>query len=159
MKKVLIAGLLMLALSTASFSKEIVASGKTHTTVGDYKIEVADQPLTVNGEELKTFVISYQNSPLKVTVAVKKDKNCKNYFVLSEKLSVQYVCTEEYFGIQKLDKSLDIAGFSNSDEALDRGQYFRQKLIVPGKSSEIESTQLIAAYFPLLIKGESLAAM
>jgi hypothetical protein len=159
MKRVLFAGLLLLAFSTASFSKEIVASGKTHTTVGDYKIEVADQPLTVNGEELKTFVISYQNSPLKVTVAVKKDKDCKNYFVLSEKLSVQYVCTDDYFGIQKLDKSLDIAGFSNSDEALDRSQYFRQKLLVPGKSSEIESTQLIAAYFPLLIKGESLAAM
>ena len=41
MRKMLIAGLLMLAVSTASFSKDVVASGKTHTTVGDYKISVA----------------------------------------------------------------------------------------------------------------------
>jgi hypothetical protein len=159
MKRVLIAGLLMLALSTASFSREFVAAGKTHSALGDYKIEMADKPVTINGEELKAFVISYQNSPLEVTVAIKKDKKCKNYIVLSDKLSVQYVCNGDYFGVQKLDKSMDLVGYSKSEEALDRSQYFHQKLIVPGMSSEIESTQLIAAYFPLLIKGEVLAAM
>ena len=159
MKRVLIAGLLMLALSTASFSREFVATGKTHSALGDYKIEMADKPVTINGEELKAFVISYQNSPLEVTVAIKKDKKCKNYIVLSDKLSVQYVCNGDYFGVQKLDKSMDLVGYSKSEDALDRSQYFHQKLIVPGKNSETESTQLIAAYFPLLIKGEVLAAM
>jgi len=159
MKRVLIAGLLMLALSTASFSREFVAAGKTHSALGDYKIEMADKPVTINGEELKAFVISYQNSPLEVTVAIKKDKKCKSYIVLSDKLSVQYVCNGDYFGVQKLDKSMDLVGYSKSEEAMDRSQYFHQKLIVPGKNSETESTQLIAAYFPLLIKGEVLAAM
>jgi len=159
MKRVLIAGLLMLALSTASFSREFVAAGKTHSALGDYKIEMADKPVTINGEELKAFVISYQNSPLEVTVVVKKDKKCNNYFVLSDKLSVQYVCNGDYFGVQKIDKTMDLVGYSKSEDALDRSQYFHQKLIVPGKNSETESTQLIAAYFPLLIKGEVLAAM
>jgi len=159
MKRVLIAGLLMLALSTASFSKEFVAAGKTHTALGDYKIEVADKPVTVNGEELKAFVISYQNSPLKVTVAVKKGKKCKNYIVLSDKLSVQYVCNDDYFGVQKLDKSMDLEGYSTSEAALDRSSYFHQKVITQGKRSESESTQLIAAFFPLLIKGEVLATL
>lgn len=159
MKRVLIAGLLMLALSTASFSREFVAAGKTHSALGDYKIEMADKPVTINGEELKAFVISYQNSPLEVTVVVKKDKKCKNYIVLSDKLSVQYVCNGNYFGVQKIDKAMELTGYSKSEEALDRNQYFHQKLITPGTITETESTQLIAAYFPLLIKGEVLAAM
>lgn len=159
MKRVLIAGLLMLALSTASFSREFVAAGKTHSALGDYKIEMADKPVTINGEELKAFVISYQNSPLEVTVVVKKDKKCKNYIVLSDKLSVQYVCNGDYFGVQKIDKAMEFTGYSKSEDALDRSQYFHQKLITSGISTETESTQLIAAYFPLLIKGEVLAAM
>jgi len=159
MKKVLLAVLVMLALGTASFAKGFVVTGKTHQIVGDYKIEVADKPVTINGEELKTFVISYQNSPLKVTVAVKKEKECKNYIVLSDKLSVQYVCNGDYFGVQKLDKAYSVEGFSKSDAALNRLEYFHQKLILQGLREEIENTQLIAAYFPMLINSEVLAAM
>jgi len=157
MKRMFFAALLIVAFSTASFSREFVASGKTHSTLGDYKIEIANNPVTLNGEQLKAYTISYQNSPLEVTVVIMKDKKCKNYIVLSDKLSVQYVCNGDYFGVQKLDKSLEKDGFSTSDAALDRSEYFHQKLIVPGKQSEIESTQLIAAYFPMLIQDELVA--
>jgi hypothetical protein len=159
MKRILFAGLLIIAFSTASFSREFVASGKTHTTLGDYKIEIADKPVIINGMELKAFVISYQNSPLEVTVAIMKGKKCKNYFALSNKLSVQYVCNGNYFGVQKLDKSFEPVGFTTSEEAMNRSEYFHQKLLVAGQTGEIENTQLIAAYFPLLINSEVLAAM
>jgi hypothetical protein len=159
MKKVLLAGLVMFALTTASFAKDVVATGKTNTIVGDYKIELADKPVTINGEELKTFVISYQNSPLKVTVAVKQEKECKNYIVLSDKLTVQYVCNGKYFGVQKLDKSYSIEGFRNTEAGLNRSEYFHQKLLLHGMREETENTQLIAAYFPMLINSEVLAAM
>ena len=154
------AALLLVAFSSASFSREFVAGGKTHSALGDYKIEIADNPVTINGEELKAFVISYQNSPLEVTVVIKKDRKCKNYIVLSDKLSVQYVCNENYFGVEKLDKSLEKDGYETFDAALNRSEYFHQKVIAPGKRGEIENTQLIAAYFPMLINstGESLAA-
>jgi len=159
MKRVLLAGLVMFALTTASFAKDVVATGKTNTIVGDYRIEVADKPVTINGEELKTFVISYQNSPLQVTVAIKKEKDCKNYIVLSDKLTVQYVCNGDYFGVQKLDKSYSIEGFQNTEAALNRSEYFHQKLIIHGMKEETENTRLIAAYFPMLINSEALAAM
>jgi hypothetical protein len=159
MKKMLIAGLLMTAISTASFSREFVAAGKTHSQLGDYKIELSDKPVTINGEELKAFVISYQNSPMEVTVAIRKDKKCKNYFVFSDKLSVQYVCNGSFFGVQKIDKSLEKEGYNTSDAALNRSEYFHQKLIVSGQTDEVENTKLIAAYFPMLINGETLAAM
>lgn len=159
MKKMLIAGLLMTAISTASFSREFVAIGKTHSSLGDYKIELADKPVTMNGEELKAYVISYQNSPLEVTVVIRKDKKCKNYIALSDKLSVQYVCNGQFFGVQKLDKSFEKEGYKTSDESLNRSEYFHQKLIVSGQTDEVANTQLIAAYFPMLLTSEALAVI
>ncbi len=153
MKRIIFAALLLVAFSSASFSREFVVGGKTHTTLGDYKIEIADKPVTINGEELKAFVISYQNSPLELTVVIRKGKRCKNFLVLSDKLSVQYVCNENYFGVEKLDKSLAIEGFSTSEDALNRNEYFHQKVICSGNGSEVEHTQLIAAYFPMLINS------
>jgi hypothetical protein len=157
MKRMFFAALLMVAFSSALFSREFVASGKTHSALGDYKIELADNPVTINGEQLKAYVISYQNSPMEVKVVIRKDKDCKSYIVLSDKLSVQYVCNGDYFGVQKLDKSLATEGFSTSDAALNRTEYFHQKLIVPGKQDEVIATQLIAAYFPMLVKDELVA--
>jgi hypothetical protein len=157
MKRMLFAGLLIVAFSTASFSREFVASGKTHSTFGDYKIEIANNPVTINGEQFKAYVISYQNSPLEVTVVVTKDKKCKNYIVLSDKLSVKYVCNGDYFGVQMLEKSLEKEGYKTSESALNKSEYFHQKLIVPGKQGDVFNTQLIASYFPMLINEQPTA--
>jgi hypothetical protein len=157
MKRMFFAALLIVAFSSASFSREFVAGGKTHSAFGDYKIEIAENPVTINGEELKAYVISYQNSPMEVKVVIKKEKKCKNFIVLSDKLSVQYVCNGDYFGVRKLDKSLQKDGLATSDEALNRTEYYHQKLIVQGKQGDVEATQLIAAYFPMLI-NEGLVA-
>lgn len=157
MKRMFLAALLVVAFSSASFSREFVASGKTYSTLGDYKIKMADNPVALNGDQLKAYVISYQNSPMEVTVVIRKDKACKNYIVLSDKLSVQYVCNGDYFGVQKLEKSLEKDGYTTSDEALNRSEYFHQKLLVEGKQDDIEATKLIAAYFPMLIKEDLVA--
>jgi hypothetical protein len=159
MKKMLFAVLLIAVFSSASFSRGLVASGKTHSALGDYKIELSAKPVTINGEELKAYNISYQNSPIEVKVVIRKDKRCKNYLVLSDKLSVQYVCNGSFFGVQKLDKSLEKEGYSTSEAALNRSEYFHQKLIVSGQTDEIANAQLIAAYFPMLINREVMAAM
>jgi hypothetical protein len=152
MKRLFFAALLIVAFSSASFSREFVTGGKTHTVLGDYKIELAENPVTINGEEFKAFVISYQNSPLEVKVVITNGQKCKNYIVLSDKLSVQYVCNQNYFGVEMLDKSLEKDGYSTSEAALNKSEYFHQKVLAPGKRGEIENTQLIAAYFPMLIK-------
>jgi hypothetical protein len=157
MKRMFFAALLIVAFSSALFSREFVASGKTHSALGDYKIELADNPVTINGEQLKAYVISYQNSPLEVKVVIRKDKKCKNYIVLSDKLSIQYVCNGDYFGVQKIEKSLENAGYSTSDASLNRTEYFHQKLIAAGRQEEVKATQLIAAYFPMLIKDDLVA--
>ena len=160
MKKMFFTALLTVAIGSASFSRELVAEGKTYSALGDYRIEIADNPVIINGDEFKAFVISYQNSPLEVKIAIRKDRNCKKYIVLSDKLSVQYVCNANYFGVERLDKSFEKDGYTTSDAALNRSEYFHQKVLTSGQDCELDNTMLIAAYFPRLINetGNAVAA-
>ncbi len=151
MKTIIFLALLTICFSSATFARDFVAEGKTYTALGDYRIEKADNPVIINGEEFKAFVISYQNTPMEVTIVIRKGKACKNYIVLSDRLSVQYVCNEKYFGIEKIDKSLVVEGFKPTEAGLNRSEYFHQKKLAPGKRGELENAQLIAAYFPLLL--------
>jgi hypothetical protein len=153
MKKMIFTALLIVAFGSASFSRELVAEGKTYSAMGDYKIEIADNPVTINGDVFTAFVISYQNTPLEVRVAVKKEHDCKKYIVLSEKLCVQYVCNANYFGVERLDKSYEKDGYLTSDLFLDKNEYFHQKVLTSGMGCELDNTRLIASYFPMLIKN------
>jgi hypothetical protein len=151
MKRMFFAAVLLTVISVASFASDLVAEGKTNTGMGDFKIAVADNPVLINGEKFKAYVISYQNSPLEVKVAIKKERGCKTYIVLSDKLSVQYVCNANYFGVERLDKSFESNGFATTDATLNRSEYFHQKVITSGQGCELDNTMLIASYFPKLI--------
>jgi hypothetical protein len=151
MKRMISATVLILIVSTVAFARKFVADGKTHTALGNYKIELADNPVPMKGSDCKAYIISYENSPMEVTVVVCKERKCKRYVVLSDRLSVQYVCNASYFGVEKLDKSFEKDGYKTSDSALNRSEYFHQKVLGPGQKPELEATQLIAAYFPMLL--------
>ena len=144
--------MITLLISAGTFARTTVAKGKTFTQIGDYKIEVAETPIILDGRELTTYVISYDNSPLKVTVAVDKDKKGSNYLVISDKLSVQYVSNSSYFGVEKLSRKYNKMGLATSDNELNRTEYFRQKVLTSGDHSVLDNTKLIAAYFPVLVK-------
>ena len=153
MKRMISAVVLTVVFCSATFAGKVVAEGPTFTALGNYRIETADIPLPIKGEECKTFIISYANSPMEVKVAICKDRKCKRYLVLSDKLSVQYVCNANYFGVEKLDKTYEKDGYKTSDSELNRSEYFHQKVLTPGKRGELEATQIIAAYFPLLLNN------
>jgi hypothetical protein len=153
MKRIITSVVLAVLVCTASLAQKLVAEGKSYTALGDYKIETAANPFFVKGEECKAYVISYENSPMKVTIALCRERKCRKYVVISDKLSVQYVCNANYFGVEKLDKAFEQDGYKTSDSALDRSAYFHQKVLSPGRKSEMEATQLIAAFFPLLLNN------
>jgi hypothetical protein len=153
MKRMLLASVLIIVFCTASFARKLVAEGKTFTELGNYKIELADNPVLMKGEECKAFIISYENTPMEVTVVVTKDRNCKRYVVLSDRLSVQYVCNANYFGVERLDKTFEKEGYRTSDSALNVTEYFHQKVLGPGRKVVLEATQLIASYFPMLLNN------
>ncbi len=155
MKRVVFAAVLAFALCTASFGGKVVARGKTFTGLGDYRIETTDNTVSLKGKACKAYIISYENSPMKVTVVISKERDCKKYVVLSDKLSVQYVCNKNYFGVEKLDKDFENDGYKTSDSELNRSAYFHQKILTPGKRGELEATQLIAAYFPMLFNNST----
>ncbi len=153
MKRLITAAVLILVCCTVSFATKVVAEGKTHTVLGDYKIETLDNPVMINGKELKAFTVTYQNTGLKTTIAIDKTLKCKKYYVLSDMLSVQYVCNGHYFGVERLDKKLEKEGFMTTNDDLDNFQYYHQKVLSSGTSTDVENTKLIAAYFPFLFKN------
>jgi len=151
MKRIFVSMLVFACMAVLSYGKVIVR-GESNTSFGRYTIEVCDQPMMLAGEELKCYLISYENSPLTVKVFVDKDKNCKNYVVVSDDLSVMYTCNGMYFGVNKLDKQYKSAGLATDDSRLDRSDYFHQKVLAQGKPGDFDATVLIASYFPELIQ-------
>jgi hypothetical protein len=154
MKRILVFAVIILVSTTALFARKLVAEGKTFTQLGSYKIEIADNPVLLKGQDCATYVIRYENTPMEVTVVICKDKNCKRYVVLSDKLSVQYVCNVSYFGVEKLGKDFEAEGYKTSDTALNRYEYFHQKVLGPGMGNELDNTKLIAAFFPMLMNEQ-----
>jgi len=150
-----LSAVLLILICTASFAKKIVAEGKSYSALGDYKIEAMDKAIVLNGKELDAFVISYQNTGMKVTVAIEKTKNCKNYYVLSDNLSVMYVCNKNYFGVERLCKNLEKEGYETLNDQLNNAEYFHQKLITSGGDNDLNNSRLIAAYFPFLLKDQT----
>jgi hypothetical protein len=129
MKRILLATALIFAVSFTSFGRKFVAEGKTYSALGNFTIETADNPITLNGKELKTFIISYANTKMEVRVAFDKTRKGMKYYVLSDNLCVQYVCDKGIFGVAKLNGELEKDGFKTSDSALNRSEYFHQKVI------------------------------
>jgi len=133
-------------------SSKKVAEGDTYTPFGKYTIELLNELLIVDGEQATSYRIAYENSPLSVTVVVDKDKKCKNYIVVSEKVSVMYKCNGEYFGINKIEEKYIKDGFITDTRNLDNFNFFHQKYIVAGQQEEVNATMLIAAFYPYLLK-------
>lgn len=152
MKRIVLAFMFLACVATLTYGRK-VAEGLSNSSLGKYTIEALDEPFTLAGEEMKCYKITYENSPLTVKVIVDKEKKCRNFLVISDKLSVMYTCNGQYFGVNKVDKKYATAGFATDDKALERADYFHQKLIVRGLTSEIDAARLIASYYPYLIKG------
>jgi hypothetical protein len=153
MKRIILAAGLIVAICLSSYARKFVAEGKTYSTLGNYKIEIDDKYMTINGKQHRPFVITYENSDLEVRVAVDMDKGIKKYFVISDNLSVQYVANRKYFGVQKLSPELEMEGFKTTDAALNRAEYFHQRVLTTNLSWRRDNTKLIAAFFPMLLNN------
>jgi hypothetical protein len=151
MKRIVFTALLIVFISAGSFARKLVAEGKSFTTLGAFKIETADKPLVINGVSLDTYIITYENSSMSVTIAIEQGKKCRKYLTLSDKLSVQYVCYGTHFGVEKLSRSYSAEGLTTSESALSKSSYFHQKILSRGESDPIFCMKLIGAYFPDLL--------
>ena len=153
MKKIVLITGLIVAVSLSTFARKLVTQGETYSTLGKYKVEIDDNFVTVNGFQHKPYVITFENTGLEARVFVVMERGCRKYYVLSDALSVQYLSNRNKFGIELLDKELEKEGYKTSDSALNRSEYFHQKVITRGERWKRDKTALIAAYFPMLLNN------
>jgi hypothetical protein len=154
MKKIFLIAVLAIAVCLSSYARKLVAEGNTYSALGKYKVEIDDKYMIINGLEHKPYVISFENSDMEARVFITMERGCRKYYVLSNDLSIQYVSTRNYFGVEKLDKELEKEGYRTSDSALNRAEYFKQKAITSGTEWKRNKTPLIAAYFPMLLNNQ-----
>jgi hypothetical protein len=154
MKRILLSLLMIAAIGTTSFARKFVAEGKTYTDLGNYKIEVDDKYMMVNGKSHLPYVVTYENSNLEFRIAVDMERGKKIYYVLSDVLSVKYVSNRKYFGVEKLEKEIEKDGFITSETALNREEYFHQKVLTSGQGWRHDNTKLVAAFFPMLLNNQ-----
>lgn len=151
MKRIFLIAVFAIAVCLGSFARKYVAEGNTYSALGKYTVEIDDNYMTINGLQHKPYVISFENSDLEAKVFVTMERGCRKYYVISDDLSIQYVSTRNYFGVEMLDKALEKEGYRTPDNSLNRSEYFRQKRITSGTSWKRDKTSLIAAYFPMLL--------
>jgi hypothetical protein len=151
MKRIILTIALILTVCLASIANTIVAQGESNSVFGAYKIEALNDHLMFQNKQLDKYMITYENSDMKLIVAVDQQKKCKKYYVLNEKLPVQYECNGTYFGIKKLDKELAATRYTTSLENLNRGEYYHQKVLTSEVTDTNTHLNLIASYYPGLL--------
>lgn len=157
MKKILLTAVLIVAVCLASFAAKIVIQGNSNSVFGDYKIVKLDEHLMFLNKELDKYQISYENTDLSVIVVVDKQKKCQKYYVLSEQFPVQYEYNGTYFGIKKLDKSLEASGYSTVMENINRTEFYHQRVLCTGITGTVDHLNLIASYYPGLFPEKQIS--
>ncbi len=145
--------MLVIVFSFAAIAENVIREGETHSALGKYTIEKSNDFVVVNGEELETFICSYENSTKSIKVAVDKDKNGKmrNYVVIGDDLSLQYTCEPSHFGVSQLDKKYQEAGVEASNEELNLNAYYHQKVLTRSNPTDRDCLGLIACFYPKLV--------
>ncbi|TAJ15719.1 hypothetical protein DMA11_00525 [Marinilabiliaceae bacterium JC017] len=124
--------------------------GSSNTKLGNYFIEKADTQIQHEGVAIKTYVLNYENFKKEILIGVEDGKKCKNFHVRIDDMEIIYSCEKSQFGARKLPKQKDTQ--VNVKEAIDRQQFFYQKVITQKPKTEEELLGLIACYFPKLLK-------
>jgi hypothetical protein len=155
MKTIFLTIAMILLVSMFAMGNKLVAKGSSNSAFGDYKIEQLEDHMMLNGKELDKYMITYEKTDLKVVVVLDKQKSCKKYYVLTDKAPVQYECNGIYFGIKKLDNDLMASGFATCLDNLNKEGYYHQKVIENGTTTTLDHLELIACYYPELLKEKA----
>lgn len=110
---------------------EFFLKGETNCKLGEYNIVHSSDSYVLNGDELNTYINSHKNSSKTVKISVLKEKDRCRYIVVSEDLSVQYICKKDYFGGYMHDKDFNKLGLETDKEMLELGGYYHQKITTP----------------------------
>jgi len=153
MKKVVLVLLLTIILIPSGIAQTLIFNGDSFTKFGKYNIEIAEKPFILNGKELKTYLIKYENAGFTVLVTIDNIDDEIRFLTISDALSVQYVSHQKYFGVEKIDQKYVSSSLNTLDSSMNRVEYFRQKVLTSWDVNEFEKIKLIAAYYPALLNN------
>lgn len=151
--------LLMAGLFTAAKEKGTSLTSATLTELGQFSISNASEAIILGNEVLKTYEIKYSNNDTPVLIGVQKTKKCKNFIVRTGNFEVEYVCKNHVFGVKKIDKEFQTVSPQVVNHLMDNYNFFTQRVITQYPKTEAELIELIASYFPSLIKEDHLAEL
>ncbi len=125
--------------------------GDSNTPMGKYVIEASDVAINYKGTEIKGYKLCYENCKKEVLIGVEELAHCRNFIVILDDLQIVYACDKGVFGVTKFPKQKSTS--INLKEAIDREQFYHQKVITQKPKTEKELLGLIACYYPALLKS------
>ncbi len=144
--------LLVLVMGVSAKIKDGQAiTGNSLTDFGKYTIMVAENPMVVNNQAVKTYELVYENTANPVRIGVLKEKKCTTFLIRSEEFEVQYDCNKNVFGVKKMDKKYRELPEASSDSKINKVSFYSQRVISQSPKTEDQLLGLIACYFPTLV--------
>ena len=129
--------------------------GTSNTSLGDYQIKELP-PVTVNGEMMRAFELTYEKAQKPVLIYLNERTNCRDYIVRSKNLEVRYACKKTSFGAQLLSaKQMKYKPELNA-LFLSPDEFEKQQKIAEGGLPVASALSLIASYYPSLLKTTDL---
>ena len=143
------------ASATDLAGNSINLKGDSNTPFGKYEVkELA--PVTVDGEMMRTFEVTYEKTQKTVLVYLDQRANCRDYIVRSKNLEIRYACKKSSFGTEILaGKHMKYDPNLNS-LYLAQDEFARQQKISEGGLPVASALSLIASYYPDLLKSTNL---
>ncbi|TKG97122.1 hypothetical protein EYV94_01460 [Puteibacter caeruleilacunae] len=148
---------LVLIMASASFASKnnVELTGESPTSFGKYTIQATGNTVFINGKEMKTYDMVYENARHQFQIAVEKTKKCRNFIVRTEDFEIRYMCDKGVFGVTKVPRKYRSIDEAYTDRHLDTKSFANQKVLTQKPKTEEELLGLIACYFPMLLKDEA----
>jgi hypothetical protein len=121
-------------------------TGNSNTSLDQYQVIQI-------GENL--YELKYSNGAAIFTIEVCKNKNECCYLLRNEKIEIMYLCSEDGFGMRKMPEKLKKIDTSVYKQMIDLLSFQQQSVISPSRKNEKQALELIACFFPNIVKPES----
>lgn len=129
-------------------------TGNSLTDFGKYTIVNSDNPIVFEGEVLRTYELTYENTNQPIQIGVLCEKKCTSFIVRSDEFEIEYVCNKGVFGVKKMEQRFQELPKEANEAKLNKVSYYSQRVICQKQKSEDELLGLIACYFPNLVNEE-----
>lgn len=147
--KKILGSLLAIALLSSFTLSAATVVGDSNSELGKYWLKKAANHMVVNGQEVDTYVVHYDNLDSPVYVGVlKPNEKCTDFVVRGDGFEVLYTCEKGQFGIAYTPKKYATIPSSEAKKAIDRTQFLYQRVISQVPQTDKQLLALIACYLP-----------